>query len=195
MPQIQIDPCAPEPPRCRAPIAQPFKPGISTRPSPHCDGSICDLFACGGGNWRVTSSGTLDRSRWIEGWVLTQLLTRGEVECDEFDIQHKTDGGWWADAFRTDNFKSGSKLWALQWSHNNNETLLRAKQYAYDALQYLVAWGIVNKLIIDPLYISRSVIHLKIAITGPGISAAFVVEGQAMPHSGWLWNEYRSVAK
>ena len=134
MAQIKVDPCAPEPPRCRAPISQPFRPGISTRSSPRCDGEICNLFSCGGGNWRVTNSGTLDRTRWIEGWIITQLTTRGEIDCDQHPLG-KRDGGWWADAFRTDRFRSGSKLWALQWARDLNQTLLTAKEYAYEALQ------------------------------------------------------------
>ena len=189
MASILIDPCAKPPPRCTDPIDQPFKPGISTRPSPNCGGDICNLFACGGGNWRVTSRGTLDRSKWIEGWILTQLLTRGQIDCNEHPLGVNA-GGWWADAFRGDNFKSGSKLWALQWAHADNDALLAAKDYALEALSYLVDWGIVSRLIITPFYMTRSIIQLQISITGPGVSSNFVVEGQAMAKSDWLWREY-----
>ena len=184
-----INPCAPPAPRCTEAIQRPFKPGIATRPSPHCSGDICNLFACGGGNWRVSNQGTLDRARWIEGWIITQLLTRGEIACEEHPLG-KRDGGWWADSFRGEGFKSGSKLWALQWAQANNDALLTAKQYATDALSYLVSWGIVSKLIIVPIYVTRAVIHLQISISGPGVSAAFVVEGQAMAKADWLWREY-----
>jgi phage gp46-like protein len=194
MAQVGIDPCAPPAPRCIAPIEQPFKPGFSTRPSPRCDGTICNLLSCGGGNWRVTSAGTLDRSRWIEGWIVTQLLTRGEVSCDEHPLGQR-EGGWWADAFRTDAFKSGSKLWSLQWAPVDNNTLMMAKQYATEALSYLLSWGIVSKLIVEPVYVSRQVMHLRISITGPGVSSNFVLEGQAMARADWLWDEYRPTAR
>ena len=92
---------------------------------------------------------------------------------------------------RADAFKSGSKLWALQWAHADNDALLTAKQYATEALSYLVNWGIVSTLIITPFYITRSVIQLHISIAGPGVSSAFVVEGQAMAKADWLWREYQ----
>lgn len=188
------DPCAPPPPRCGDAIKHPFQPGISTRPSPTCSGDMCSLFACGGGNWRVTSQGTLDRARWIEGWIMTQLLTRGQIDCNENPLGENA-GGWWADAFRSDSFKSGSKLWSLQWAHANNEALLTAKDYALQALSYLVDWGIVSKLIVTPFYMTRSIIHLQIDITGPGVSANFVVEGQALARCDWLWTEYVGVRR
>ena len=80
-----------------------------------------------------------------------------------------------------------SKVW-----HCNaylNQALPAAKEYAYEALQYLVSWGIVSKLTIDPLYIARNVIHLKISISGAGIS------GQADANASWLWQEYRTVRR
>jgi len=190
MAQASFNPCAPAPQRCIETLEHPFQPGISTRPSPRCSGDVCNLFACGGGNWRVSNQGTLDRSRWIEGWIMTQLLTRGQIDCEEHPLG-ENEGGWWADAFRADAFKSGSKLWALQWAHADNDALLTAKQYATEALSYLVNWGIVSTLIITPFYITRSVIQLHISIAGPGVSSAFVVEGQAMAKADWLWREYQ----
>src|SRR6516165_8125229 len=68
--------------RCVQMIQSPFMPGISVRHSPDCDDNICgQIFQCDGGNWRVTGQNTLDRSRWLEGWAITQLLTRGFVDC------------------------------------------------------------------------------------------------------------------
>ena len=191
--------CDPGDDRCVRPVEPTFQPGISVRHSPSCSGNICGLFQCDGGNWRVTSRGTLDRSEWIKGWIMTQLLTRGQVDCRDHPLG-KRDGGWWADAFRSaDNyngFRSGSKLWALQFSHGgaSNEVLLRAKQYAQQALQPLLTWGIVSKLRIDALYVTRlpfqATIQLKITISGPGVTSSFTVEGQQQPNAEWLWREY-----
>src|SRR5262245_27585006 len=115
-----INPCAPAPKRCKAAPVYPLsRPGISARHVPACTGSYCDLIGCGGPNWRVTNAGTLDRTHWVEGWIATQLFTRGAVTCEEHPLG-KRDGGWWADSFRADGFKSGSKLWSLQWAPITN---------------------------------------------------------------------------
>jgi len=207
-PKTSVQPiwiCDPRDDRCVRPVEPTFLPGISVRHSPSCTGDICALFACDGGNWRVTNENTLDRARWIEGWIITQLLTRGFVDCEEHPLQQRG-GGWWADAFRAastgrSRFRSGSKLWALKWRRGGatNDLLLQAKDYAYEALQYLETWGIVSELQIDAQFITRAitgvgipgaVIHLKISIRGPGVASAFTLEGMAMPDASWLWQEY-----
>jgi phage gp46-like protein len=192
--------CEPGDDSCVRPIEPTYLPGISVRHSPSCSGNICGLFQCDGGNWRVTNQGTLDRSEWIKGWIMTQLLTRGAVNCAEHPLG-KRDGGWWADAFRAtggnNRFRSGSKLWALQFSHGgaSNELLLRAKHYAQEALSPLVSWGIVSKITIDALYVTRfpfqATIQLRIKISGPGVASSFTLEGSQQPNAEWLWREYR----
>src|SRR5262245_26668396 len=190
-----IEPCAPPPGRCRTTLYPLSKPGISSRQIPTCAPDYCGLVACGSPNWRVTREGTLDRSHWVEGWIAQQLFQRGEVSCDEHPLKQRS-GGWWADAFRIERFRSGSKLWALQWEPVTNDTLLKAKNYALEALQYLLAWGIVGKLTVDALYISRTVMQLRIMLTIPGaattappVPATLVFQGEVVPAKGWLWKE------
>lgn len=183
--------CAPPPPRCKTRNYPVFQTPISSRRVPECSPPACPQ-ECTGGNpaVRVTSMGTLDREKFIEGWITRQLFTRGRIECDEHPLG-KADGGWWADSFRPDQFRSGSKLWALKWSYVTNETLMKAKEYTLQALYYLTGWGIVSTMNVTPLFVSHNVMHIKIRITGPGISMDMVFEGTAMPDSTWLWQEYR----
>jgi phage gp46-like protein len=188
-----FDPCASPPPRCGTRYAETFKPGISARRIPSCSYSHCGLHF-GDPNWRVTAQGTLDRARWIEGWIAVQLFTRGQIECDEHVLQERS-GGWWADAFRTNNFKTGSKLWALQWALVSNDALLQAKQYATEALSYLLQWGLATRLDIKPSYVSRFVMHLAITVHGPGyIAASLLAEGRVVS-GAWLWLEYDKTRK
>lgn len=206
--------CDPGDDRCVKPIEQPFLPGISVRHSPSCSDHLCNtVFQCDFGNWRITNQNTLDREKWIEGWIMTQLLTRGWVDCDEHPLSDmpgnpiKRGGGWWADAFRASggggarSFNSGSKLWALQWVHGGatNSLLLQAETYAREALRYLVSWGIVSTLTVKAGYLTRAinssgfpgaVIHLRVSVKGPGVSSTYNFEGSQMPNSEWLWREY-----
>lgn len=187
--------CDPSDDRCVQQPGANFLSGISVRHSPSCTGAICGLFSCDGGNWRVTTEGTLDRSQWIKGWIVTQLFTRAFLDCEEHPLGQRG-GGWWADAFRTDDFKSGSKLWALLWTHGgaSNQLLLTAKTYALEALQPLMGWGVVSSINVDALYVTRfpfdATIQLDIRVVGPGVHSQFSVVGERQPNYTWLWQEY-----
>jgi len=213
--------CDPRDDRCvDPPMSPPFLPGISVRHSPSCSDHLCNtVFNCDFGNWRITNQGTLDRAKWIEGWIFTQLLTRGFVDCGQHPLG-KRGGGWWADEFRTpegpvggglgagQGFRSGSRLWALNWGAGRvpgpgrgatNDLLLQAEDAAIEALRPLSKWGIVSELNVKAVYLTRAingsgvpgaVLHLKISIKGPGVSTSLGFEGSQMPSSEWLWREY-----
>ena len=168
--------------RCR-PQAQPqFRTGISTRAIPSCTNGDCGAEP----SWRVTRSGTVDRSHWIEGWILNQLNTRGRATCQESGLDRDS-GGWWMDSFRPQEFKSGSKLWSLQWANDLDLAMRAAKSYAEDALVYLKQWGIASRIQVEAEYICRNILRLHITVTGPGQSTSMIVEGQTLPDYGWVW--------
>lgn len=189
--------CDPTDDQCVRPV-EPFKlPGISVRHSPSCTGTICNLFACDGGNWRVTREGTLDRAEWIKGWAITQLFTPRYMSCQEHPLGLKR-GGWWADSFRIgpeSNFISGSRLYALGYMQGGarNELLMQAQDYAFEALQYLTGWGIASSINTSAQWATRGsmaqmTMHLHVDITGPSIS--FTTEGTGTSGNEWLWREY-----
>jgi phage gp46-like protein len=187
MAQLSINPCLPSTDPCRSPNYPLFSTGISVRQVPLCDGPTCDCEQPSIGRYRITAAGTLDRTYWLEGWIISQLITRGEVSCEEHPLR-KRDGGWWADAFRQPaGFRSGSKLWSLQWALVTNEALIMAKQYATQALQYLVTWGIASRIAIETTYVSQKVMRLHVTVTGPGLQQSVTIEGQGVPAGGWVW--------
>lgn len=190
MTQVSINPCLPPPDPCGAAVAPLFQSGVSIRQVPLCEGPYCDCQTPGYGRARITGAGTLDRSQWLEGWIIGQLTNRAEVSCDEHPLKRRA-GGWWADAFRKPaGFRTGSKLWALQWALVTNEALIAAKQYATQALAPLLAWGIASRVNVQATFVSRMVMRLTVTVTGPGVAAVSTVEGLAVPDSGWLWKEY-----
>lgn len=186
------NPCVPPPDPCRSPVETLFRSGISARQVPLCEPPACDCEAPSYGRMRIAMGGTLDRSRWLEGWIYMQLTTRGEVDCS-VSATGQREGGWWADSFRRDGgFRTGSRLWALQGRMVNNETLITARTYATQALTYLLNWGIASKVSVDTSYVSKSVMRLAVDVRGPGNAQAATVTlgGQAMPAGGWLWRDY-----
>jgi phage gp46-like protein len=141
----------------------------------------------GVGEWYVNGQNTLDRTDWIRGWVASQLFSRGLAECVDNPLQQRR-GGWWADAFRTQKFSSGSLLWTLKWARVNNETLIKARDYAYEAIGALIGWGVCSKIKIVASYINPKVLHLDITLFGPGDSTMSLrVSGSAMPDFTVLW--------
>lgn len=172
-----------------------FRPGISTQLISSCV-TCCDIGRTGSPNWNVGRDKTLDTTEWVKGWILNQLSTRAEVTCEEEEaISSRKRGGWWADSFRDVTFKTGSKLWSLQWSQTINATLETAKRYAEEALSYLVAWGIADSVTVSASYVNKVVLKLNVTVVGPSFKAVTTLQGQALPDYTWLWREEGSVAR
>jgi len=87
----------------------------------------------------------------LETAVVISLFT--DRKADEDDILPDPDGskrGWWGDlGSGIENDQIGSKLWLLEREKTTEETLVRAKQYIFDALQWMIDDGITNKIEVD----------------------------------------------
>lgn len=64
-------------------------------------------------------------------------------ESDSIDPQVSKQG-WWGDSYSED--KIGSKLWQLLRSELNNETLAKAEEYSYSALQWMIEDELVSDI-------------------------------------------------
>lgn len=75
--------------------------------------------------------------------VLNSLFSWCRAEGDDGE-EHM---GWWADTFSDvpqDLF--GSRLWLLQRAKLTDDTVLRAKEYAEEALQWLIEDGVASSV-------------------------------------------------
>lgn len=64
--------------------------------------------------------------------------------------------GWWGDQFLpVAGDKCGSRLWLLDRSVLNNETLLKAKQYVLEAWQWMIDDGVVQSIPVTVTRISK----------------------------------------
>lgn len=76
--------------------------------------------------------------------------------------------GWWADQFADlQGDKIGSRLWLLDRSKSTNETALRAKEYAKEALQWMLDDGVVADIAITVAIAVRAELDMSIALTRP----------------------------
>lgn len=77
--------------------------------------------------------------------VLLSLMTDRTAQVSE--VEPGADRrGWWADAYAADGDQFGSRLWLLDREKQTATTLLRAKAYLTEALQWLVDDGLAASL-------------------------------------------------
>lgn len=76
--------------------------------------------------------------------VLISLFTDRRANEDDKLPSGDDPRGWWADAM--DGQRIGSRLWLLENASNLPETLALAKEYALEALQWLVSDGIAKSI-------------------------------------------------
>lgn len=73
--------------------------------------------------------------------------------------------GWWADAYPViEGDQIGSRLWLLSREKEIPETLRRAKEYAAEALAWLVSDGIAARVEVIPSVPRRGVLGLSVAV-------------------------------
>lgn len=81
--------------------------------------------------------------------VVISLFTWRRAEPDD-DLPSNERMGWWGDAYpSTANDRIGSRLWLLSRAKLTNETLASAKEYAREALQWLVDDGVAVRVDVE----------------------------------------------
>jgi len=88
--------------------------------------------------------GELQADETLRSAVLVSLFTDQRCEDSELPACEKSKRGYFGDALYGD--KTGSKLWLLNRSKVNADTLLKAKSYILDALNWLLEDGLVSKI-------------------------------------------------
>lgn len=115
-------------------------------------GLVCDY---------AVANGSLAADHDIKTAVLISLFTDRRAEDDDaLPNPGGSKRGWWADALNTR--RIGSRLWLLSREKQLREVVLRAKEYAEEALAWLVEEGV-----------ARSV-EVTAEIAGPGVLALSV---------------------
>ena len=77
-------------------------------------------------------------------------------------------GGWWADGFIETGGPLGSRLWTLRRSILTTETRQRARDYALEALGWLISEGVASSVEVDTSRPERGRLALFITITRDG---------------------------
>lgn len=91
--------------------------------------------------------GDLVRENGLETAVFISLFTDRRVLKTETDDKNLR--GWWGDMISE--IPIGSKLWLLERSKTTQDTLIKAKRYAEDALKWMINDGVVAKITVTAL--------------------------------------------
>lgn len=67
--------------------------------------------------------------------------------AESYEVQQGEDRrGWWADAYASNEHKTGSRLWLLEREKQLPGVVLRCKQYCEEALQWLIDDGLARAI-------------------------------------------------
>lgn len=83
-------------------------------------------------------------------------------------------GGWWGSAFLSDSGELGSRLWTLRRSAITQRTRQRARDFALEALAWMIELGIASETLVDVDVPSPEVLGIDVTIVrADGSSAEF----------------------
>lgn len=116
----------------------------------------------------------LEQDDGLETAVILSLFTDARARDDDALPHGQSDRrGWWADAYPAvagDRF--GSRLWLLRASKQLQESLTTAKQYAEEALAWMVEDGVAQRVEVDTFIARDEVMGMNISIYRPDGSVA-----------------------
>lgn len=106
----------------------------------------------------------------LETAVILSLFTDRRANADDIIPDGSTDRrGWWADQFADiNNDQFGSRLWLLSREKQLSAVLVRAQQYADEALLWLVDDGVAESVEVVASNPRMGILALLVAITRPG---------------------------
>jgi phage gp46-like protein len=128
----------------------------------------------------------LATGRELDTAVIMSLFTNRLANDDDLLPSSVSDRqGWWSDTFPVaDGDRIGSRLWLLQRETQTQDTLNRAREYAKEALQWLVDDRVAASVDVQAEYnvLRPGALLLGVTITRP--------DGQAQTYRySYLWDE------
>lgn len=110
--------------------------------------------------------------------VMTSLFADARATVDELEDPGDDPRGWWADGLDGDDpGKWGSKLWLLERATTTQAQMTAARQYALDALGWLVTDGIASAVDVEA---ARTTDQIRLRVT--------LTQGRLYPE---LWEALR----
>lgn len=94
--------------------------------------------------------------------ILSLYTDRRALEADRLPDGTTDRRGYWADAYN--DRPHGSRLWLLHREKEQDTVLRRAKEYAEEALAWLVEDEVASQVVVDAIHLRRGVLQLLVQI-------------------------------
>lgn len=131
-------------------------------------GDIRTAFKDFSGDWQLLSPG-LEEDAGLETAVVISLFTDRRAEADD-ELPGGDDlRGWWGDALaEVEGDRIGSRLWLLSREKQLPQVLARAREYALEALQWLIEDGVASAVDVTAEIVRQGVLGLAVEIRRAG---------------------------
>jgi len=128
------------------------------------------------------SGADLATDEGLQTAVIVSLFTDRRASADDDIPDDASDRrGWWADKWPGEpGDQIGSRLWLLGREKQLTAVLKRAREYAEEALQWLIDDGIASRVEITAYDVRRGVLGMNIRIDRP-------TKGVAIYNFSYLW--------
>ena len=111
----------------------------------------------------------LSSDKGLETAVIVSLFTDRIADGEELPPNEKTKRGWWGDSIAdVPGDRIGSKLWLLGREKELQEVAVRARQYAQEALEWLIDTKIASKVEVNSELLGNGILGLQIRISRQG---------------------------
>lgn len=114
-------------------------------------------------DWQVLAPGLAEDSG-LDTAVIISLFTDRQAEDGDLPAGENR-RGWWGDTYADiEGDKIGSRLWLLSREKQLPQVLAKAEEYASEALAWMIADGIADRVQVTAAVISQGVLGLEIQI-------------------------------
>ena len=104
----------------------------------------------------------------LETSIIISLFTDKRVDDDSLPIGESSKRGWWGDALALNDLDQiGSRLWTLDRSKINNETLRRSEELAKESLEWMIEDQIASEIKIISEYNDDKHLIMNISVSRP----------------------------
>lgn len=118
----------------------------------------------------AVAGGDLSTDDGLATAVLVSLFTDRRATADDTLPAGETDRrGWWGDLVpAVEGDEIGSLLWLLQREKQTTETLERAREYAREALQWMLDDRVATSVEVTASYVRTGVMQIGVQLQRPG---------------------------
>lgn len=119
--------------------------------------------------------GQVDVDDGLETSLIISLFSKGRARVDdELPYGDTSRGGWWGDTYSdVAGDRIGSRLWLLDREKQLPEVVARAREYAREAVQWLIDDGIAEAVEVEAEVVSQGVLGIGIKVIRPSNARQF----------------------